>query len=97
MRAKARQELIVAAVIYAVIALFFAAGRDLLPDSRKFPNMILLLMAAANTIHMIMAISQDRPRRRTRAEDEKAAHTSAICIFPCLLFSARRRTRRCLP
>lgn len=85
MSSKAKQELVIAAVIYAIVGFFFAAGLKLLPDSRRFPNIILFLMAVANTINVIMVVGKDR-RNRAGGISEAKAITFADIKFPLLAF-----------
>ena len=82
MSSKAKQELLIAVVIYAVVGFFFAAGLKLLPDSRKFPNIILFLMALANTINVFTILGKDR----AAGVSEAKTMTFADIKFPLLAF-----------
>ena len=85
MSAKAKQELLIAVVIYAIVGFFFAAGLKLLPDSRRFPNIILFLMALANTINVFMIVGKDRKDRAAGVSEAKTM-TFADIKFPLLAF-----------
>lgn len=85
MSAKAKQELIIAAVIYAVVGFFYAAGLNLLPDSRRFPNIILGLMAVTNTINVFLIVARDR-RDRAKGINDAATITFNDVKFPLIAF-----------
>ena len=82
MSARSKQELIISAVVYALIAFFFVAGLRLLPDSRVFPNIILGLMTVANTVNIVVVLQKER---KEKGSQEKLI-TFREVRFPLLAF-----------
>ncbi len=85
MSKKTKQDLIVSAVIYAVIGFFFASGMNMLPDSRVFPNLILGFMAAINTCNVILILSKDR-KQRAAGHEEESMMTFQDAKYPLITF-----------
>ena len=63
MSPKAKQDTIIAVVIYAIIGFLFAVTMGLSSDSALFPRMVLALMAVVNTVSVWQIIMKDRKLR----------------------------------
>ena len=85
MSPKAKQDLIIAAFIYAVVGALFAVTTTMLPDSALFPRMILALIAVINTVSAIKVVLNDRKLRAAGTEEESMLPFKTAKM-PLLLF-----------
>lgn len=88
---KAKQDLLISAVIYAVAAALFAVTFTMLPDSALFPRMILSLIAFINTINVVMVVRKDAVlRSRGTAEplmlDWKTAKMPLVMFLGTVIY-----------
>lgn len=63
MSPRAKQDLIVAGVIYAIVGFMFAVTTSLSRDSALLPRMVLALTAIVNTVDVWYILAKDRQLR----------------------------------
>ena len=63
MSPKAKQDMIIAVVVYGIIGFLLAVTMSLSSDSALFPRMVLALMAIVNTVNVWQIISKDHKLR----------------------------------
>ena len=62
MSPRAKQDILVAVVIYAVVGFLFAVTTSLSSDSALLPRMVLTLTAIVNTVDVWYIIAKDKKK-----------------------------------
>lgn len=88
MSAKAKQDLIIALVLYLGAGTLLAMTGSMLPDTALFPRMILILMIFLNTLNAAMTIKQDRKLREKGVSERPSMLTFETAKMPLVVFLA---------